>query len=374
MRYNMTNSQQIGQEGRDGMQPSLRDASNDYGMVTFRAPWYLRSGHIQTILTAIHKPKVVLPRTDQHAVPIGEYGATYIYDNCPVDCKDSSQAVIMLHGLGSSHGGTYMSNIAARLVSKSIRVIRIDLPGSGPSANLTWLPAHAGCSGQVETIMNWCHDHLQIRSWIGVGFSLGGNILMKLLAEKSAELRTGSLVWSMKKAIAVAPPIDLVQCSDGMQKGFNRFYAGYFLKILQAEVRRRSEHWPQWAAIDLNPVPKTIREFDDRFTSKMAGYANAEDYYRRTSSGPMLDQVITDTTFLCDKHDPVVPASIFEQVKNPKIKIVLDEPRRSSGYIERTSEGRLRRWPMIGSSSELWNQTKGRLKTKHAVQILNRCT
>lgn len=319
--------------------------------VAFRPPWYLRSGHIQTVLTAVYRPKLSLAKTTQYAVPLPNgVGSTYIYENNGVPVEGSienksSRAILMLHGLGSSHGGTYMSNIAAKLVERGERVIRVDLPGCGPSANLTWLPGHAGCSEEVWAILDWCFKNLGIDDWRTVGFSLGGNILLKMLATHAEDLTQRSVPWTITSALAVAPPIDLAECCDGMEGNVNRWYARHFIKILMAEAGLRSTIWPQWAKIPLSPAPSTIRQFDHRFTAPLAGFRDADEYYDKSSSGILLRNIATETTLLCDRHDPIVPAKIFEKaILNSNIRLEWTQRGGHLGYLYRTTDGKYARW------------------------------
>lgn len=319
--------------------------------IAFRPPWYLRSGHVQTMLTAVYRPKLSLLGTTQYAVPLPHgVGSTYIYENSAFSSelspeKKPSRAILLLHGLGSSHGGTYMSNVAAKLVARGERVIRVDLPGCGPSANLTWLPGHAGCSEEIWAILDWCHKHLGIDDWRAVGFSLGGNVLLRMLATRAEDLAHRSVPWTITSAVAVAPPIDLGACCDGMEGSVNRWYARHFIKILMAEAKLRSTLWPQWAEIAMRPQPSSIREFDDRFTAPLAGFRDADEYYRESSSGTLLRNIVTKTTLLCDRHDPIVQASIFETATlNPRIRLEWTRRGGHLGYLYRTTDGRYARW------------------------------
>jgi len=319
--------------------------------VSFRPPWYLRSGHVQTVLSAIRKPKWSLPATIRYEVPLASIGSTYVYYDAPrpeslTKEQRDAPAVLLLHGLGSSHGGTYMTSVASQLIARGRKVLRIDLPGSGPSAGLTWMPAHAGCDDSVAKILDWATTNLGITNWQATGFSLGGNILLRLLAmqdsgipnllQSSADSGTPSVpAWKIFSAIAVAPPVDLGACCDGMARGLNRAYANHFLRVLVGETKRRSAIWPQWAAIPMNPRPKSIREFDERFTAPIAGFDSAADYYEKCSSRQLLSRIKTPTLLLCDRHDPIVPARIFEGIENPALHMQWTRRGGHLGYLQR---------------------------------------
>jgi predicted alpha/beta-fold hydrolase len=251
------------------------------------------------------------------------------------------------------------------------------------------MPAHAGCDDSVSKVLDWATGNLGISNWQATGFSLGGNILLRLLAMQDSgiqnllqhssntmnpepmALATGDRAtesvpispeasaigsdkatltasrsqhqsqpisypsWKIHSAIAVAPPVDLGACCDGMARGLNRAYANHFLRVLVGETKRRSVIWPQWAAIPMSPRPKTIREFDERFTAPIAGFASAADYYERCSSRQFLCRIKTPTLLLCDRHDPIVPARIFEGIENSALHMQWTRRGGHLGYLQR---------------------------------------
>jgi predicted alpha/beta-fold hydrolase len=166
-----------------------------------------------------------------------------------------------------------------------------------------------------------------------------------MLATRADDLARQKVPWTITSAVAVAPPIDLAACCDGMEGSINRWYAKHFIKILIAEAKLRSTLWPQWAKIDLTPPPKSIREFDDRITSRLAGFRDANEYYLEASSHNLLKRIITPTTLLCDRHDPIVPAAIFESATfSPEIDLEWTRRGGHLGYLYRTADGRYARW------------------------------
>lgn len=292
-----------------------------HSLATFYPPWYLRNGHVQTILTGFYKPKASLPTPIIHRVPLGihsDKGFSLLYEN---DARSEShrdnydEAVMLLHGLGSSHAGTYMTNIASELIQRHYRVFRADLPGAGPSGELTPLPPHGACFEEVWQMLIWARDNLGIRRWRIAGVSLGGNILLKLLSIKHQQIDSGdgSREISILQGIAVAPPIRLSDCSTHMERGVHRLYANYFLGSLKKQAMHRATLWPEWKEQMKKASFASIRRFDETVTAPMAGFKDAEEYYATGSSAAWLDQIEVPTTVLIDEDDPIVPAWMFEK-------------------------------------------------------------
>ncbi len=227
--------------------------------------------------------------------------------------------VLLIHGLGGDHSSPYLTRIASRLVEKGHRAMRIDLPGCGPSAILSDRAAHAGCTEDLRAILQWIASEFGVTKLQLAGFSLGGNIVLKLLAEAAAADRSGAEGWrgpKVERAVVVAPPVDLAHCCRLIESGFNNVYNKFFLKILKRVTRQRAKLWPAWKRlVENNQKPiRSIREFDDAYTSQIAGFRDAADYYAQCATIHRLVDIRTPTSILMDFHDPIVPASLLENV------------------------------------------------------------
>jgi uncharacterized protein len=283
------------------------------GSVTeFRAPWFLNSGHLQTLITGFYKPKCRLRDTITHRVPIGQHGHMLIHENRPRGSETSRRAIFLLHGMGSCARGTYMSRVASALQEAGERVFRFDLPGAGESYRHTPLPPHGACADLVWQSIRHLSDTCGIDRWRGAGVSLGGNILLKIVAKHTREAAQDQLI---EQAVAVAPPVDLAACCRNMERPMHRIYAFYFLRSLKTQTQERARLWPQWRERLDRADFSTIRAFDDTVTSQLAGFADANDYYQSGSTIDELDRISIPCQLLLDRHDPIVPFDVFSKAK-----------------------------------------------------------
>ena len=321
----------------------------------FIPPWYLKSGHLQTLLTGFYKPKVSINPDVTHRIPIGNNGEMLVHENLPANYAPDHKAVFLLHGLGSCHRGTYMSRITANLLASGVRVFRFDLPGAGDSYLHTPLPPHGACYDLVWQSLLYLSDKCGIRRWRGAGVSLGGNILLKLTATHAQDLADANdAQFRIDRSIAVAPPIDLNACCQNMENGFNAIYAKYFLRSLKRQTLSRAKLWPQWRDILPGASFKTIREFDNTVTSGLAGFSNADHYYESGSSKQDLNRIVTNTWILLDEDDPIVPISIFRDADySDSTTVITTKKGGHVGYLARVDRERTSQ------------QTNNRSKKKH---------
>ncbi len=286
-------------------------------MLPYRPHPLLRNGHLQTLMLGI------------------VYGKSYPYDATPIEVKfdDGERTVvheengtplaadaplaILIHGLGGSHQSNYLQRIAHDLRLRGIRTWRLDLRGSGSGIRLASRPANAGSSEDLAAVVCTACRIYPAASIHIVGFSLGGNILLKMLGEAAADgpLAGRVALERIDSALAVAPPINLHDCATNMDRRSRGIYTRYYLKVLNRQVEQRREIWDNWKSIDPWPAVKTIRQFDERYTAPLCGYRDTNHYYDVASADQWLPAIRTPTRILMDRDDPIVTCSSMNRCR-----------------------------------------------------------
>lgn len=306
----------------------------------FRPHWLVPGGDLQTLVGALLPGPRWAYTARQHVVSLPDGDRLILHDDLPAAWRAGDITALMVHGLGGCHASGYMQRIAARLNARGVRTFRLDLRGCGAGTGVAQWLYHAGRSEDVDaalqTVARLCPGSpLKL-----IGFSLGANIVLKLLGElaDAGPARVAA-------AMAVNPPLDLARCARHLLKWRNRIYDRFFAKLLWGQMQRRRKLLPHAPAPPLWRRPKTLLEFDELVTAPLAGYRSADDYYERCSARRVIAQVRTPTVVLTSADDPVAPLACFEGVAwSPATELHVTRGGGHLGYYGRDRNDPDRRW------------------------------
>jgi predicted alpha/beta-fold hydrolase len=300
-------------------------------------PW-LRGGHAQTIggwlLGGGRKPDA-----EAHAIGLADGDRLCVLDSTPDGWREGTPAAVLVHGLAGSASASYMIRLARRLLAMGVRVVRMNLRGAGEGFGLARRIYHAGRSDDVRAVVEWLADRAGGSPIAVAGFSLGASLTLKLAAEASDRPATG-----LDCILAANPPIDLEACARRMREPSNLVYDRNFVRWLRREADRLHRRFPDLGPVDLRNV-RSVYDFDDRYTAPRNGFTSADDYYRRSSAGPLAPRIELPGLVVHAADDPFIPFEAFRVVAFPST--VEFEPCAHGGhlgYISRTRWRGDRRW------------------------------
>lgn len=243
--------------------------------------------------------------------------------------------VVLIHGLAGCEDSAYVRASARHLLEQGFPVLRLNLRGAGPSRPLCRQQYHAGRSADLEAVLGQMDGQLAGNGLCLVGFSLGGNLLLKYLGEHGRRA-------PVRAAVSVSAPIDLAATQRRMMSRRNRVYHEHML----AGMRDGFMATPGLDDTLRQVVAalRNVREFDDRLTAPLNGFAGADDYYIRSSAAQFLGAITVPTLVIHARDDPWIPSAAYLRVdwsSNSRLMPLLP---RSGGHVGFHGWGSLVPW------------------------------
>ena len=236
----------------------------------------------------------------------------------------------------------YMPRIARQFNQRKVRTIRVNWRGCGPGTELARFPYHSGRSEDVLATVSAVRS-LCPNSPIGlVGFSMGGNIILKFLGEQGAN----ATELGITRALAACPPLDLSFTVDSLQVGLARYYDQYFAKTCIQDVRRRQKSRPDAVIPEgwFERLPRGMRQFDETFTAPVCGFTSSDDYYAKSSGNQFVPTIRVPTLIVAAQDDPVIPFVQFTKLDLPSpVHLMSTRHGGHMGYITSFGSGWLDR-------------------------------
>lgn len=290
----------------------------------FQAPWWLHSGHAQTLAAALWPSRLPRYHAVSRRVELDDGDEVVVHDDCPPGWRPGDTAALLMHGLSGCHLSPLLVRLTERLAARGVRAFRFDLRGCGAGVGLARRPYHAGRSEDlasvVAAVLNWCAsdssgNHGRVRGTpasplVLVGVSLSGNILLKYLGEAAERVPA-----AVTRAMAINPPIDLTRSIATLAGPINRWYDRHFVGTLMHQLDDHFRHRPDAIRPAIRRRPRRLHDFDDWFTAPIGGFPNADVYYERCSAAQFMPSIRVPTLVLTSRDDPLVPAEMFESLR-----------------------------------------------------------
>ncbi len=237
--------------------------------------------------------------------------------------RRNTLTVIVVHGLEGSSDSQYMLGIAAKGLALGMNVVRMNQRNCGGTEAQAPTLYHSGRSQDVAAVAQNLIAQDQISRLALVGFSMGGNLVLKLAGE------WGSAGPAQFRAVAaVCPAVDLAASADALHLPINRLYEEYFLWKLKGRLRKKARLFP--GAFDTSRLHgvATLRDFDDKITAFYCGFAGATDYYDRAAATHVVDRIAVPAFILHAANDPfirILPETRRKLLENPNITFLETE-------------------------------------------------
>ncbi|MEQ9812566.1 MAG: alpha/beta fold hydrolase [Azospirillaceae bacterium] len=272
-----------------------------------RFPWW--GGDLQTMRnTLTRQARRRFPRGRSLMIELSDGDVTFAAVNRPeADTRPDRPLAVLIHGLTGSSSSSYIKLIARHFLGAGYPVARANLRGAGEAAHTCRGAYHAGRSEDVATILAALSREPEAAAGlVAVGFSLGANVLLKLLGEEGAAA-------PLLAAVAVSPPIDLKATQRRMMALRNHLYHRYLLAEMKREALTGPSDLDERQLAALGRV-RTVLDFDEHVIAPRNGFAGALDYYRRSSASGHLAGIAVPTLVIHARNDPWIPFAMFQAV------------------------------------------------------------
>ncbi|MGJ8680470.1 hydrolase [Paraglaciecola sp.] len=298
----------------------------------FVPPWWAKNRHLQTIFPRFLQKRAKLNyRKEKLQLPDGDF-VNLIWAG---DIKSSNGLITLFHGLEGSIRSHYTNDMAANLVRQGYAVVLMHFRGCGGEANLKPRAYHSGETEDAWYFLNWLEKQFPETRKAAIGFSLGANMLLKLLSEQPKQK-------ILQAAMAISVPFQLDVCSTNINQGFSRIYQGYLLKsmINNLLLKMRSIDYKNLLKVNETQIKqfKSFREFDQHITAPLHGYEDAADYYKKCSSANFLQNISTPTLVVHAKDDPFMHETIVPNANelSPSVGLEVSEKGGHVGFLQGT--------------------------------------
>ncbi len=298
------------------------------------SPW-LCNRHAQTILAATARRPPHLPTLRRQRIELDDGDFIDIDVASPQAGFEPMSWVLVLHGLAGSSRSPAVRGMAAALVAAGHEVCLMNYRGCSDEPNRLPRSYHGGASDDVLAIMQRLCAARPVRPFAAVGFSIGGNMLMKLMGEDAARLPA-----PLAAAVAISPPFDLARCAAFLDRPFRPqgVYRHALLRVLRPKALDTLSRFPGCipaSVADLRAAA-TFAAFDGIYTAPIHGFEDAADYWHRASGGRFLESIDRPMLILSAADDPFFPADYVPRdaiAANPHLTLALADRGGHCGFV-----------------------------------------
>ena len=344
MRYHQTRAKSVDRRhtGTIREETDARLLQEIAGMLAarpFRPHPLLRNGHAQT-LAGWAWPRRLRDHPDEIRLFEVEPGVRLLARCRWHEDRTNHATLGLVHGLGGSADAPYVLGAACLAYGAGTNVVRLNQRNCGGTEHLTPTLYHSGMSGDLAAVLRELVGRDGLSRVLVAGFSMGGNLALKMAGEMGEEAPTALL-----GICTVSPALDLSETTRNLELPQNRLYQRSFVRGLRRLVKRKKELHPGLFDVRKLGCLRTVRDFDELYTAPHGGFASAEDYYARTSAIRFVPRVQIPTLIIHARDDPLVPFGPLQRSEvsgNPNV--VMATPPRGGHVAFVSADGEERFW------------------------------
>lgn len=282
------------------------------------------NAHLQTLYAYLRRPRPeFIYRRERWTTPDNDF-----IDLDWLDGADDSHLVVLFHGLEGSSRSQYAIRLMNVVQAHGWSGVVCNFRSCSGEINRLPRSYHSGDSAEADWILRRLKSAQPTRRIYVAGVSLGANVLLKWLGEQGE-----AAAAIVESAVAVSAPFDLRAAVEVLDRGFNKWtYTANFLRTMKTKVLAKIAG----RIVSISPAAvracTTLRAIDELCTAPLHGFANAEDYYRRASSKPLLREIRVAALLINARNDPFIPEAILPSRAQVAAQVALEFPG-SGGHV-----------------------------------------
>jgi predicted alpha/beta-fold hydrolase len=296
----------------------------------YRPAWWLPNGHAQTIWGRFTRRRPALPlRRETLRAPDGDELELHV-----LDAPATAPRVLVLHGLEGTIRSHYLAPMFENAAARGWGAVLLMHRGCGDAPNVARRFYHSGETSDLALVFAELAARHPRSPWALAGVSLGGNVLLKWLGELGAGVDP-----RIRGAAAISVPFDLELGARQISTSLRGMYDRAFLGSLRRKALAKLDRYPDLFDRDRLLRARNIFDFDDSVTAPVHGFADARDYYSRSSSIGFLEGIRVPTFLLSALDDPFLPPPVLGRVReiasnNPQLHLEVTERGGHVGFVE----------------------------------------
>ncbi len=318
---------------------------------TFRPAWWLPGPHLQTLGARFMRSRLRVPlRRERIELADGDFlDLDWVTGKDGHELGDDSPLVLLLHGLEGSANSGYARQLYGELTARGFQAVGLNFRGCSGEPNRLPRAYHSGETGDLAYVVRVLRERYPERVIGAVGFSLGGNVLLKYLGEEGQrgqgeldrqerheideEGKKGKEGKGIGTAVAISVPFDLSAGADYVERGFSKTYRALLVRKLKRKVRIKARIMNGEVDLARTLAVRTFREFDSAVIVPTHGFEDAEDYYRSSSSAQFLGSIRVPTLLIHSSDDPFLPPECVPERVTQRNPHIHTEFTRSGGHV-----------------------------------------
>lgn len=295
---------------------------------TYKPSFYFKNGFIATVYSGLLRRVSLQQERERITLSDGDF----LDLDWSFSKEKTSKLIILLHGLEGHGQRPYLTGAAKLFNNNGVDAVCVNFRGCSGEQNLKYYSYHSGATEDLEEVIALAIDIKGYSEIYLKGISLGANLILKYLGAK------GHVPPQVKAAIAVSAPCDLEGSCEELHKFKNKLFHDRFLRDLIKRLKEKQKEFPKELSLETLHSIKTLKDFDDVYTSKAHGFKDASDYYARSSCLQFLSHITIPTLIINALNDSFLSPECYpvkEAKNNPNLYLEMPKHGGHVGFIDK---------------------------------------